>query len=215
MKKSLPFPLAFLLVLIANVALAQDQKPVTLVSPANGSNIPFGEPRLRWNSEPLAVYYHLDVATDPSFSNLIYPDVPIFGDTTFGTSIMAEGTCYWRVRWEGALGTSPNSEAWSFTIKPFSGVEGAGGIAAGFRLQAFPNPVAGSTMIRFELPRREHATLRVFDVHGRSVVTLVDAELEAGGHSAVFDASGIPAGVYVYWLDAGGISETRRLVVME
>jgi hypothetical protein len=215
MRKSLPLLLPFLLVLLVNVVVGQEQKPVTLVSPKNGKNIPFGEPRLVWNSEPLAVFYHLDVAANSSFTTLVYPDIQVYNDTTFGTSIMAEGTYYWRVRWEGALGTSPNSETWSFTIKPLSGVEGPGSLAGDYRLQSLPNPCAGAATIRFELPRREHVTLRVFDMQGRPVQTLLDAELEAGAHSRLFDASGVSAGVYVCRLDVGGVSEMKRLVVVE
>ena len=86
--------------------------------------------------------------------------------------------------------------------------------------QNFPNPFNPSTTIAFELARSEHVVLRVYDVHGSLVQTLVDASLAAGSHTAPWkgiDASGQPvaSGVYYYQLDAGPTSLTRRMVLLK
>ncbi len=81
-----------------------------------------------------------------------------------------------------------------------------------------PNPFTTLMRIGFELPRRERASLRVFDVAGREVRTLVAAgELDAGRHDATWDgrdASGarVPAGLYFCRLEAGPETRTRRVV---
>jgi flagellar hook assembly protein FlgD len=89
-----------------------------------------------------------------------------------------------------------------------------------FRLhQNAPNPFRPATTIRFDLPRRGPVSLRVYDVAGRLVRSLVDGSpLEAGRHEAVWDGrneSGrsVGAGLYFYRLQAGSLSETRRMVL--
>jgi endonuclease I len=89
-----------------------------------------------------------------------------------------------------------------------------------FRLhQNAPNPFRPATTIRFDLPRRASVSLRVFDVAGRLVRSLVDgSSLEPGRHEAAWDghdesgrAAG--AGLYFYRLQAGTLGETRRMVL--
>ncbi len=86
--------------------------------------------------------------------------------------------------------------------------------------QNFPNPFNPSTTIAFELVRREHVMLRVYDVRGGLVQTLVDETLAAGAHTAPWsglDASGqaVASGVYYYQLNAGPTSLTRRMVLLK
>ena len=81
--------------------------------------------------------------------------------------------------------------------------------------QNYPNPSHHSTVIAYELPSATHVTLQVFDLSGRLVKTLVDGFQEAGQQSRYFDASGLPGGVYYYRLQAGAMSETKKLVVMK
>lgn len=77
--------------------------------------------------------------------------------------------------------------------------------------QNYPNPLNPNTTIRFSLPRHEYVTLKLFDVLGREVATLVDRELNPGEHSILFDATDLPSGVYFYHLQAGNFSKTMKL----
>ena len=82
--------------------------------------------------------------------------------------------------------------------------------------QNFPNPFNPSTTIKFTIPvGTGHApsVLKVFDVLGRDVATLVDATSFAGEHSVVCDASNLTSGVYYYRLTAGSFSQTRKMIV--
>ncbi len=88
-------------------------------------------------------------------------------------------------------------------------------IPDGFDLmQNYPNPFNPSTTIRYSLPQRAHVTLNVFDVLGRKVATLVDAPLPVGEHAVVFDARGLPSGVYFYQITAGSFKQIRKAVLM-
>jgi hypothetical protein len=80
--------------------------------------------------------------------------------------------------------------------------------------QNYPNPFNPSTTIRYGLPQRSHVTLTVFNTLGQQVATLVQGEQEGGYHEAVFDASGLASGVYLYRLQAGEFVQTRKLVLV-
>ncbi|MGH7598991.1 MAG: glucoamylase family protein [bacterium] len=81
--------------------------------------------------------------------------------------------------------------------------------------QNHPNPFNPSTTIRFALPQREHVTLKVFDVTGREVATLVDCEIAAGNHVVAFASrnGGAASGLYFYQITAGKFSQTRKAVL--
>lgn len=80
--------------------------------------------------------------------------------------------------------------------------------------QNYPNPFNPSTTIRFSLPKREHVTLKVFDVLGREVATLVNEELNAGEHLVQFASHELASGIYFYKLTAGKFSQTRKGVLL-
>ncbi len=79
--------------------------------------------------------------------------------------------------------------------------------------QNYPNPFNPSTTISFDLPNSEFVTLKVYDVLGREITTLVNEELYAGQHTKVFNAENLSSGVYFYKLQAGNFSETRKMIL--
>ncbi len=87
--------------------------------------------------------------------------------------------------------------------------------ALGFELaQNYPNPFNPSTTIRFSLPAASSITLKVYNLAGQEVATLLDEPREAGMHTVQWNASGLPSGVYFYRLQAGEFEETRKLLLM-
>jgi hypothetical protein len=81
--------------------------------------------------------------------------------------------------------------------------------------QNYPNPFNPSTTISISLPSRSPVLLKIFDLLGRHVATLVAEELPAGTHTRRWNASGMPSGVYFYRLQAGAYSETKRLLLLK
>jgi hypothetical protein len=78
----------------------------------------------------------------------------------------------------------------------------------------YPNPFNPSTTITFSLPSRSFVTLKIFDVMWREVATIVSENLQAGSYQRHWNASGYPSGMYFYRLQAGGYSETKRLILL-
>jgi len=81
--------------------------------------------------------------------------------------------------------------------------------------QNYPNPFNPSTAISFQLPAASFVTLKVFDVLGREVATLVNEVQAAGRYTVRWIASSLPSGIYLYRIQAGGYVETRRMVLMK
>ncbi len=79
--------------------------------------------------------------------------------------------------------------------------------------QNYPNPFNPRTTIVFSVPASEFASLKVFDLLGRDVATLVDGALDAGVHKVEFDASLLASGVYFYRLSTNSGSHVKKLVV--
>jgi len=93
---------------------------------------------------------------------------------------------------------------------------GANETPAAFALsQNVPNPFNPTTSISFTLAEAGAASLKVFDLAGREVATLVSGVLERGAHSVEFDGANLASGVYVYTLQAGATVESRRMVLMK
>ena len=79
--------------------------------------------------------------------------------------------------------------------------------------QNYPNPFPESTTISWRMPEKAHVILKIFDFIGCEVKTLLDCDLAPGEHTINFDASGLPSGVYFYQLQAGGVNETKKMIV--
>lgn len=81
--------------------------------------------------------------------------------------------------------------------------------------QNYPNPFNPTTTINFELAQAGVVTLKVYDLRGREVAILVQAEKSAGPHSITFDASKLASGVYVYRIESGTFQLSRKLILLQ
>jgi hypothetical protein len=81
--------------------------------------------------------------------------------------------------------------------------------------QNYPNPFNPATNVSYQLAARSQVSLKVFDVLGREVATLVNEEKEPGTYSAVWDARNAASGVYFYRLDAGNFTSVRKLLLLK
>jgi len=79
---------------------------------------------------------------------------------------------------------------------------------------AYPNPFNPSTTISFNLPSKSYVLLKVFDIMGREVTTLINEELTAGNYHRQWDASNVSSGVYFYRLQCGSFIQTKKLILL-
>lgn len=80
--------------------------------------------------------------------------------------------------------------------------------------QNYPNPFNPSTTIQFLLPRAAHVALKVFNIVGEEITTLVSGKLGAGTYTTRWDAAGVASGVYFYRIEAGSFIETKKLLLL-
>ncbi|MFI5252313.1 MAG: T9SS type A sorting domain-containing protein [Bacteroidota bacterium] len=81
--------------------------------------------------------------------------------------------------------------------------------------QNMPNPFNPTTMINYELPEAGHVTLKVYNMLGQEVATLVDEVQDAGYRTARFDGNNVSSGVYFYRLVAGGFSDFKKMILVK
>jgi len=81
--------------------------------------------------------------------------------------------------------------------------------------QNYPNPFNPATTITFQIPETGIVTLKVYDVLGNEVATLVSKEKPAGNYEIEFDGTNLPSGIYFYQLRAGSFVQTKKMVLMK
>jgi hypothetical protein len=92
----------------------------------------------------------------------------------------------------------------------------AGNVPFSFTLeQNFPNPFNPTTKIQFQIPETHFVTLKVYNLLGQEIATLVNEQLLSGRYRAEFDASNLSSGTYVYRLHAGQFIDAKRLMVVK
>ena len=80
--------------------------------------------------------------------------------------------------------------------------------------QNYPNPFNPTTTISFSILSSAFTSLKVYDVLGNEVATLLSEEKPAGSYEVSFNASGLTSGIYLYKLQAGNVTETKKMTLM-
>ena len=81
--------------------------------------------------------------------------------------------------------------------------------------QNYPNPFNPVTTIKYDIVKAQDVKLAVYDILGREVVTLVNAQQQPGSYEVNWDASGFASGIYFYTLTSGDFTSTRKLILLK
>ncbi|HPN37305.1 MAG TPA: T9SS type A sorting domain-containing protein, partial [Melioribacteraceae bacterium] len=81
--------------------------------------------------------------------------------------------------------------------------------------QNYPNPFNPSTNISFTLPKSDFVTLKVYDILGKEIATLINQELNAGSYIKPFNATNLSSGIYFYKLQASKYSQTKKMILIK
>jgi hypothetical protein len=90
------------------------------------------------------------------------------------------------------------------------------GLPIAFALeQNYPNPFNPSTSIKYSIPVGGMVTLKIFNILGQEVATLVNESLEAGSYTASFNASALSSGVYLYKIESGSFTSVKKMMLLK
>jgi hypothetical protein len=81
--------------------------------------------------------------------------------------------------------------------------------------QNYPNPFNPSTKIKFSIPERTEVSLKVYNVLGKEVATILNTVQDAGSHEINFDASNLASGLYIYTINAGKFSQSKKMMLLK
>jgi len=84
-----------------------------------------------------------------------------------------------------------------------------------FLLGNYPNPFNAQTTIEYSLPEPAPVSVKVFDLLGRKIETLIDRNQQVGLHQVTWSADRYPSGMYFYRIEAGEFSETRKMTLLK
>jgi hypothetical protein len=130
----------------------------------------------------------VDEASFPGYVNLTY-------------TIIEDGWPYWTI---------------DTTIYITTGIDQVKLFPRAFNLeQNFPNPFNTVTTINWQIAENSKVTLKVLDIVGRTVATLVDEQLPQGKYETRFNATTLPKGIYFCQLKAGEFNQTRKMILLE
>jgi len=166
------------------------------------------------NSDP--VNYTLLISSDSCVTWQAY------GPVTETTSLQVQsparlpGRYFWTVIANDGVLATPSLDVFAFTIYSVAEVDESGNNPNTFSLfQNYPNPFNPTTSIEYRVGSSEYVTLKVYDVLGREVATLVNEEKLPGEYEIEFDGSQLSSGIYFYKLTSGNFIETKKMIYLK
>lgn len=193
-------------------------QPALLYPFNNSNNIP-EITQMIWDSNATVNSYRLQIANDSLFSSVVYDTNVTIQYITLRTGVLSLGQkYYWRVRGSNSFGIGSWSEVWNFRVRTSSIQKLSGFIPDKYFLeQNYPNPFNPSTNIKFQIPKSERVTIKIFDLLGREMETLLDSKLEAGYYQTklVIDQAKYSSGIYFYMLKTESMLIAKKMVILK
>lgn len=114
------------------------------------------------------------------------------------------------------LGNTKFSKIYQFRILTPTSVTQTTEIPSEFSLeQNYPNPFNPFTNIKFGIKENTHTSLKIYDLLGREIVTLVDQRLSPGSYNVEFNGTGLSSGTYIYRLSTGSFVSSKKFLLLK
>jgi hypothetical protein len=142
-----------------------------------------------------------------TFSNLNFTNssTPVLSHINFGV-----------IRASVGVSGTANGGVWTYVEAIIQSASNENEIASEYRLfQNYPNPFNPATVVRYSLSGNGHVSLKIYDVLGNEIVTMVNSVLPAGTYSAEWNAADYPSGVYYYKLISDNFSGTKKMLLLK
>jgi hypothetical protein len=169
-------------------------------------------PRLIWFALDKALYYHLQVARDRDFINIVFNKGYTSDTYADINNLKGDTKYYWRVEAAFQNQTPLWSEIRYFTTVWVNGIKGENSITEYSLNQNFPNPFNPETSIEFSISENAPVSLKIFDVYGKEVETLINENKSVGKYRVIWKPKNLPSGVYYYRLRAGNYNSIKKML---
>jgi photosystem II stability/assembly factor-like uncharacterized protein len=195
--------------------------PPTLIYPLHSINQPL-EMEFLWTANLVVDSFKIQISYNNSFDTSSIFLEKTLQETSLLVSGLEESTTYfWRVLGINKFGEGFWSNVISFKTKKIVGVDDNDNKDINFELtQNYPNPFNPSTSIHYAISSTQFVTLKVYDLLGREVATLVNEEKAAGSYEIDFNVGrdsspALASGIYFYKIQAGDFVETKKMILLK
>jgi uncharacterized lipoprotein YddW (UPF0748 family) len=192
-----------------------------LATPAHASTNVSLNPIFKWYKQSIAASYEFWLSTSSTFSPATSTvlDTTI-NDTSLGiyTKLATNKTHYWKVRAINSLGASDWSSSFGFRTTSSTDVEDVNASPKSYQLnQNYPNPFNPTTTITYVIPKSGFVSVKVYDVLGNEVETLVNGVKSAGTYSIQFPMQNkqLPSGVYFYKMSVDNFISIKKMILIK
>jgi hypothetical protein len=186
-----------------------------LTSPPNSAVVETSFVTFNWTTSlPEVTHYWIEIDTTSQFNTPIIDSSLTLNEFTYN-QLEAYRTYYWRVKAKNQRCWGQFSEVNSFNAV-FLGIAENSDLPKKFMLsQNYPNPFNPTTNFGFRISDFGFVTLRVYDVLGREIASLMNEIKQPGEYKVNWNASEFPSGVYFYRLQSGSYIDTKKLILMK
>ncbi len=170
---------------------------------------------LDWDSTVTAIDYRFLLANDSLFNTVIHDTIVNASSFNFYDWFAVNiDNLYWKVRTINDGGTGPWSETNRFNIM-LTDVEVETQLPTEFALmQNYPNPFNPATTITYHLPKTAKVQLKIYDVLGNEIATLVNEEKSSGIYNVQLTMNNVSSGIYFYKITAGDFVQTKKMILI-
>ncbi len=206
---------------IRNFTTGFPKAPILVYPPHGTTEVPL-DTNLIWNSSITAENYNLQLSNSTTFDyRTIILDTTGIVDTTFRLQNLTPNKMYfWRVSASNQYGSSLWSEAFGFKTLITSIASEESEIPSEYALyQNYPNPFNPTTTIKFALPIQSKVELKIFDILGQEVKSLINDYLNSGNYTIEWDSRNnngekVSSGIYIYRISAGNFFQAKKMILL-
>lgn len=192
--------------------------PPQLIAPAHATYNVSLKPEFKWQPRLDADLYRIQVSSTIEFQNGTFAVDTMMVDTTLilKTALTPNKIYYWRVNAKNKFGTGFWSSQFGFKTLSTTNVANESDLPTTHKLnQNYPNPFNPTTKISFALPQTGFTKLKIFNVIGQLIETLINQNLSAGYHTVEFNADKYPSGIYIYTLQSGNVVLSKKMLLVK
>ena len=181
---------------------------VQLIAPDSGAINQKATLLLSWDSIPNVSGYHLQIATDPAFNNIVEDNDKVWITSKLVYNLAQNTKFYWRVRGWNDGGVTEWSNIWVFSTEDLSSVP----LTNYFHTSVSPSPINDKVNVRIYLDNSSPVQFQFIDLQGKLIMDLNLGIMSEGENVFAVNAAALPAGMYIYKIIANGKEEVGKII---